>query len=284
MAVVGKIKFQTSLLSFLLLFSIQGKTTECALHLQLLTSLTSGGAVIIDGKMVKTSNKFGTSIIQTDPYVENFLETAQAVGEVLEIGAGHGFTTTRVLEQGQAKITVNDLSLDNLGSLRAILAETSDEIKNRVRWQEGRFPNAFVSYSDSSFDAILMARVLHFFRPDEFSLVLREVHRLLRSGGSVTVTALSPENSHFKGFYKNYLKNILNQNPWPGSNVRVEDYRPNAPLPEYIHLLDPHVLVREFLAAGFRIEKAGYIDRSGQYPADVLLGKREGVGIKAMKR
>jgi ubiquinone/menaquinone biosynthesis C-methylase UbiE len=230
--------------------------------------------------MVHTSNKFGTSIIQTDPYIEHFLNIAASANNLLEIGAGHGFASSRILESTQASLTINDLDLSQLDALGTLLTETQ---KSRVTFLQGRFPDAFSEISDSTYDAILLARVLHFIQPEEFQTAIVELRRILKPGGKVVVTALSPENSHFLGFYKSYLYNLAFGNPWPGSYVNAQFYRPNAPLPKYLHLLDPHVLIREFLATGFKVEKAGYIDRAGQYSSDILLGKREGVGIIAIK-
>jgi SAM-dependent methyltransferase len=272
--------FRVVLLVTVFLSSFPSLADKCLLIDQLLSKLSEAGVVVANGKMVRTDNRHGTSIVHSDPYLDSFVATGATAKEILEIGAGHGFMTARLLEASSARITVNDLSEGNLSSLKELL---STQQAARIDWKIGAFPAVLNDYPDDSFDAILMARVIHFFQPDDFQRAARELYRLVRPGGTVTVTALTPENSHFAGFFETYVQRRANGDLWPGAWVRSAEFRPNAPLPDNLHLLDPHVFVREFLGVGFRVVKAGYIDRNSQYATDILLRKREGVGITVVK-
>ena len=48
---------------------------------------------------------------------------------------------------------------------------------------------------------------------------------------------------------------------------------------QFIHFLDKDVLSRLFEEAGLEVIEVEYINRSGQFPEDLLLDGRESVGI-----
>lgn len=253
---------------------------EPSLADRVLARLAREHAKISGGTMVRTENHFGTSIVGVDPYVGHFVAAAKSARSVLEVGAGHGLSSARAIENGASAILVSDL---NSGHLNALREELTPEQAGRVKFREARFPGDFESVPAESFDLILIARVLHFFQPPEFGAALKALYRLLAPGGQVVATALTPENSHFPNFFVRYQAARARGESWPGSYLEVAKDRPGAPLPPFLHLLDPEVLEREFRAAGFEVDRVGYIDRHHQYTPDVLRDGREGVGIIARR-
>ena len=264
----------------LLLPTLALAVCERTLSDRLYDRLVAIGAQVIDGKMIKTQNGYGTSIVGVDPYVAKYLAHVPSAKSILEIGAGHGIAAARAIDAGATSLVLNDANVDHFAALKSVM---SPEQASRVTWVEGIFPDRFADYPEESFDLILLARVIHFAQPDQYPGTLNAISRLLAPGGSVVATALSPENSHFAGFLHTYRERQKAGDAWPGRDVDTQKYRPGSNLPPYLHLPDPVVWRREFTKAGFEIEEVGYIDRRGQYPEGVLLGGKEGVGIIARK-
>ena len=68
----------------------------------------------------------------------------------------------------------------------------------------GRYPNDFKIKSES-IDSILISRVLHFLSPKEIIEVVKDMYRILKTGGKAFVICNSPYNQsyiHFLPIYK----------------------------------------------------------------------------------
>ena len=96
--------------------------------------------------------------------------------KVLELGCGTGYFTSALAKTG-AQITAIDISPDLLRVAREKCARpnVSFEIQNAYS----------LSYGDETFDAVVGSSVLHHLEVDS---ALREIHRVLKRGGSIRFT------------------------------------------------------------------------------------------------
>lgn len=95
---------------------------------------------------------------------------------VLELGCGTGYFTSELVRSG-AEIVAIDVSPDLLE-----IARTQHAAPN-VRYE---LQNAYaMSYPDGSFDSVLGSSVLHHL---EIQPALREIHRVLKPGGTIFFT------------------------------------------------------------------------------------------------
>ena len=126
--------------------------------------------------------------------------------------------------------------------------------------------------------------VLHFF---DGALIEKSVSQLflsLKPGGKLFIVADTPYIKPFQGFIPIYEKLKKDGAQWPGLISDLASYVPSrAPnLPGMFHALDPEVLSRVLVGAGFRIEKFGIFAQT-RYPEDIQLDGREGVGCVAVR-
>ena len=68
-----------------------------------------------------------------------------------------------------------------------------------------------------------------------------------------------------------------------GDFASQDSARAGLKLPSSMHLLDPHVLKREFESAGFQVEQVGFIARTDDFPEILKLNGKESCGIIAVK-
>ena len=96
--------------------------------------------------------------------------------KVLELGCGTGYFTSALAKTG-AQITAIDISPDLLRVARekCVRPNISFEIQNAYS----------LSYGEGTFDAVVGSSVLHHL---EVNSALREIHRVLKRGGSIRFT------------------------------------------------------------------------------------------------
>lgn len=104
---------------------------------------------------------------------------------VLEVGAGTGLYTRRLLADGH-HVTAVDLSTAGLEQIRA-QAEASGDAE-RLSVLAGAFPPVVAELAPSSFDCVLFIKVLHHF-PDlhEVREAFRRAYDLLAPGGRILI-------------------------------------------------------------------------------------------------
>ena len=110
------------------------------------------------------------------------------IRRVLDIGCGAGNNTLRLRQSAG-----HDFDVDLLDLSAPMLERASERVREvnlgAIRTVQADFRSA--DLSDSSYDVIIAAAVLHHLRDDEdWALAFRKIHRLLSPGGSVWITDL----------------------------------------------------------------------------------------------
>jgi SAM-dependent methyltransferase len=204
-------------------------------------------------KEIQTKNRHG-AMFPLAKYTQAFVDYAKKHGGTyLDIGAAYGVTTIPALEGG-AKVIANDLSVEQL----AILQEnTPEHLRANLTLLPGRFPE--FDLPEQSLDGIVASHVLHFLEPMVFRSAIKILYRWLKPGGKIFVQNFTPYHKFMASFIPQYHQNIARGEAFPGytehseNYVLLQDY-----LPSKINLLDPTVMAREFIAAGFQVESVEF--------------------------
>lgn len=248
----------------------------------------------VTGMFTKTHNPFGGfTTTPCDPVSQKFIEhaalAAQNGGKVLEIGAAFGAATLAAIAKG-ATVFCNDIDPENLAVVRKRFLETSEDQNesitgdsNKLVLIPGELPNELIGLPEKFFDAILICRVLHFFTGAKIEESLALMSKLLAPGGKIYIVCETPYLKNWQRFIPEFNKRVERSVEWPGEITNPADYESSgraASLPTFVHWITKEVLERSLLRAGFALEHSAYIDRSGQFPEDMLLPEhgKESVG------
>lgn len=102
-------------------------------------------------------------------------------GEVLEVGAGRGYTTRRILEAyPQVELTAVDADARATTSFEDLRSDYGQRLKVR----EADIKQ--LPFDRASFDIVIAAHVLHYV--DDVPRAIREMLRVVRPGGLIGVT------------------------------------------------------------------------------------------------
>lgn len=230
---------------------------------------------------IPTLNSMGYMTASRDRYMEEFVAYAsQCKIPVLDIGAAYGIATLAALEQG-ATVVANDIDPHHLEILKNL---ATPEQRERLTLLPGAFPDG-LGLPPSSIGAVLLARVVHFFDPATLEASAELLFDLLVPGGKAFLTAETPYLGNWRPFHDVYEKRRAEGVEWPGFVEEVPRYCTTraAHLPATMHLLDPEVLTRTFVRAGFVVEEAKTFARP-EFPPDLQFDGRESVGLIARKR
>ena len=119
------------------------------------------------------------------------------IQHVLDIGCGAGNNSLRLLQE-----CGNDFDIDLLDISRPMLERAYQRISAETKGNVTLFQEDIrtVSLSESHYDVILAAAVLHHLREEEeWEQVFDKLHRLLRPGGSLWITDLvTHEHEHIQ--------------------------------------------------------------------------------------
>lgn len=229
---------------------------------------------------IPTLNKMGYMTSSLDNYSRQFATySSMCEGQVLEIGAAYGIATLEALSKG-AQVLSNDLSADHLKILEK---KCPEEHKERLTTRVGNFLE--IELPENHFDAILMARVVHFMDGETIRKAFSRCFDLLKKDGKLFVVSDTPYMQDSISFIEVFEQRLRNKEEWPGL---VEDITPiGSPsipnLPKLFHFLDTITLKRELEFAGFYVEEVSYFSRD-DYPASVRLDGREGIGAIVTKK
>ena len=242
-----------------------------------------------DGR-VQTLNKKGAMSPKLDKVSQAFVEFAsQAEKEVLEIGAAYGLACLEALSLGARYYTVNDLDERHLKLLAVNLEKINPELLKNIRLVSGSFPKDFTK-DNRKYDAILIARVLHFMNPNEVHEALDLAYKMLKPGGKVYAVMLSPYVEGYKSFIPEFEKRVRQEQDSPGYVENLLDYADRKIIPEnalknteqQFFFFDKRTARKLFEDSGFIVEKS--IDMPLAYPSKIwALDGRENVGIIAYK-
>lgn len=232
-----------------------------------------------DGK-IPTLNRTGLMTQDRDPFSEAFIEEAQRCGmPVLEIGAAYGITTIEALKRG-AVIVANDIEPRHLIILRQ---RTPKEYYKNLYLDASAFPKE-TNFPNDTFGAVLMCRVAHLFTPEEMELSLDKIEKILKPGGKLYITTISPYHHEFANFQEIYNERWEKGIKWPGVITNLKDYLPNISdiIPNYAHIMDDRPLVDALTKHGFLIEKSLFYDYVR--PNKSLRIGKEYYGVIAVKK
>ncbi|XP_062612102.1 ubiquinone/menaquinone biosynthesis C-methyltransferase UbiE-like isoform X1 [Saccostrea cucullata] len=128
--------------------------------------------------------------------MENF--TGKSIGDmdILDAGCGTGNYACYFLDHEPRSLTLVDASDGMLSVAREKLQ--SPNLKTKLSFKTGVLPN--IPFEDNSFDSVMMNLVLHHLEinPDgksypNIAKTIKEVYRVLKPRGALTVTTLTPE-------------------------------------------------------------------------------------------
>lgn len=252
----------------------------------------------ITGIFTKTHNPFGGfTTTPCDPVSQQFIEdaalSAKHGGKVLEIGAAFGAATLEAIAKG-ATVFCNDIDPENLAVVRQRFLETTEESSESLTGDSsklvlvpGELPNELIGLPEKHFDAILICRVLHFFTGSKIEESLALLAKLLAPKGKIYIVCETPFLRNWQRFIPEFNRRIEANEEWPGEITEPEKYESSgraSSLPKFVHWITKEVLERSLVKAGFSVEHSEYINRSGQFPEDLLLPEygKESIGAIGM--
>jgi tRNA (uracil-5-)-methyltransferase TRM9 len=154
------------------------------------------------------ADDFSKSRFRIWPSVQDFLDTLQSNSKVLDIGCGNG----------KNMMYRDDLNMIGLESSKALCSICKSRLLSVVQGDARNLP-----FNDKSFDAIIMIAVIHHINPNEHNIVLNEIKRVLRPGGTCLITNWAveqPDDSH------RIFNEGLNMVTWKGKET--------SPLPYWV--------------------------------------------------
>lgn len=227
----------------------------------------------------QTKNRHGY-MFPLAKYTKAFLEYARTQrGTLLDVGAAYGVTTIPALLAG-ATVIANDISAEELDILSQAVPE---HLRANLTLLAARFPE--FDLPANSLDGVLISHVLPFLDPDAFRIAIKKLHSWSKPGAKIFVQCFTPYHKFVEKFIPEYHQRVANKDPFPayledsGAYVLVQDL-----LPRKLNLMDPTILAREFIAAGFQIESVEFTACPPNLGADFFyLDGREWVGLVAYK-
>lgn len=236
-----------------------------------------------NGMMIPTLDSQGWVWLYRDEITESYIGyAAKTRGLMLEIGAGYGHIVLEVLKTG-ARVIADEMSQ---GQLEIIQRRAAESGLSGLEVIKAEFPEKLDLPGDT-IDAILISRVFHFFTGERIREGLRKIQSWLRPGGKVFIVTDSVYRTIFKELIPQYEKNLAGGVEWPGW---VEDVRRLVPKgridpetqPLAMNLMDPAIMRRELVLAGFEVEVASFF-RYAAEPDYARLDGREITGAIGVK-
>jgi len=217
--------------------------------------------------LIPTMNKTGWMTESLDAYSEEFARYAGEIGkngnESLDMGCAYGIATLAALDAG-ARVLACDIEPKHLEVLDKRIPDAQQD---RYRSQPGSLPG--VDFPAESFGAILASRVLHFLDGPQIEETVGKMYNWLRPGGRLYLVADTPYTGPWYIHSERYEARKAAGEPWPGY---VDDYAGLLPEgtdpeghPDFINPLDPDILTRVCLAAGFELISAEILSGSTPY-------------------
>ena len=240
-----------------------------------------------DGR-IQTLNRKGATSPALDEATIEFIKFAKGK-KVLEIGGAYGRVMIETLSKYKDTIyNLNDLHADHLFIAAHNLEQAHLGIKaENVEFIEGDIANGLGL--KEKYDAILIARVLHFFDPEQLNAAIGNIKALLKPGGRVFVIAITPYVKRYDKFIPEYKKHLAQNEEYPGYvkslydwiNKDVTSKSQLATIsPEPFMFLDDVVMSRLFKKHGYKIISCKLVSL-GYKSASWSLDGRENVVLVA---
>ena len=233
---------------------------------------------------VATRNAMGYMTTCLDPYSSAFTRHCLFFPEQkrpsLDIGAAFGVASLEALSNG-AHVVSNDIDATHLATIKVLAPEHA---RTRLTLDCQPFPGN-MEHGEGAFSAILASRVLHFLTVPQLVEGAAKLARWLAPGGHLFVVEDSPYLGNSSGFIDTYEARVRAGEAYPGMCLRVDRTRTTraSTMPDFFHFFDAATLTRVFEQAGLEVLNCRSFPRL-DYPADVQLDGREGVGLIAAKR
>lgn len=217
---------------------------------------------------VKTLNKKGSMSPNFDEATLAFIEYANGK-TVLEIGGAYGNVMLETLAKfPDTTYHMNDIDERHLliAAKHSSQANIPANTLNRVRLICADITQEF--NTNTMYDAILAARVLHFMSPDELESTVINFRNKLKQYGCVYVVAITPYVYLFRNYIKKYEAMSAKNVKYPGYVQSLKqclsDQMLSLPhiqeLPDkHFMFLDENVLSRIFKEHGFNVLKTKII-------------------------
>jgi SAM-dependent methyltransferase len=233
-----------------------------------------------DGR-IQTLNEQGSMSPVFDTATKRFIENSHNK-KVLEIGGGYGKVMLEVIGKGNnTEYHLNDLDERHLFISAKSLAEIIDKqsiksnLSPKISYISGDITNKDFNLTEQ-YDAILIARVMHFFTPEQMEYTIAKLSKALKPHGLIYVVAITPYVKRYQSFIPEYEKRLTNNETYPGYvnslydwlNIEVTSKAQQAAISKGPFMfLDDRVLTKEFTKAGFKIieckmESLGYPSES----------------------
>ena len=175
---------------------------------------------------------------------------------VLDGGAAYGATTIAALKKG-ATVIANEIDQKFL-DLIVKNEQLTEEDRKHLYLKLGKLPKE-VDFPENSLGAVHMARVIHFFTPEEIEELFSKIYKWLVPKGRFYVMVSSPYQYCTPNFAETYDKRYNEGVEWPGV---INDFVFNGngnestnSKPKLHHAIDPRVLFRVATKHGFIIKK-----------------------------
>ena len=218
-------KFRIIPLIFLFLFALQANAKTYSFN-EAIAEYTKRELVQPkpenDGR-IQTLNRKGAASPGFDEATTEFIKFAKNK-KVLEIGGAYGQVMLETL--GKYKDTIyhlNDLHADHL-FIAAHNLKTSQVkiVTQNIEFIEGDIAQGL--HVANKYDAILIARVLHFFNPEQLDKTLNNIKFMLKPGGRVYVIAITPYTKRYEKFIPEYEKRLASNEEFPGYVQSLYDW------------------------------------------------------------
>jgi SAM-dependent methyltransferase len=218
-----------------------------------------------DGR-VQTLNAKGAMSPALDLATQQFIKFG-ANKKVLEIGGAYGKVMLEMLTQYPGtEYHINDLDERHL----FIAAHNLDTAKSTTSTHQAAAKVKYIASNvvapdfatQEQYDAILVARVMHFFNPEQMDIAINNIKKSLKPHGRVYVIAISPYVKRYQAFIPEYEKRLANKEQYPGFvhslaewlNVEATSKTQQASISkEPFMFLDDKVLSKAFTKAGLKV-------------------------------
>lgn len=246
------------------------------------TETPPANAAWAQSHMRPTLNGTGFMFEVLDEFADDFIHYAGKTADpVLEVGCAFGVASLPALAGG-AHVVACDM---DQGHLDILYDSAPAKQRERLECVQGQLPG--VDFEAERFGAILCSRVLHFLDGSAVDASVRNMYRWLKPGGRVYLVADTPYGI-WRKFIPVFEARRERGDRWPGLMIALENYLPSVPPdrpikgPPFMNLLDTELLIRTCEEAGFRIERASFIDRS-DFAGLGRMDGRENAGVLAIK-
>ncbi len=176
-----------------------------------------------DGR-IQTLNQKGATSPVDDEATKQFIDN-ETEKKVLEIGAAYGkVMIKKLLKFSSVEYHINDLCEDHLWIAANDLSSSGVDkgaIKNVKFLPFDITTKIKINYK---YEAILIARVLHFFSPEQLDSAIANIYNLLNDKGKIYVVAITPYVKRYKSFIPEYERRKLNNEEFPGYVKSLRDW------------------------------------------------------------